>query len=124
MRTVDEWVGKDDDARPPPRVRIRIFERHSGICHLSGRKIRPGEKWEVEHVLAIALGGENRESNLAPALVAPHKAKTAQDRKQKARNDRVRKRHLGIRKPSKMAGSRDSKWKRKMNGQVVLRDAQ
>lgn len=77
----------------------------------------------MEHVWAIALGGENRESNMAPALVEPHKTKTAQDRKTKARNDRIRKRHLGIRKPSKMAGSRDSKWKRKMNGQVVLRDA-
>lgn len=123
MRSVDEWVGKDDDAMPPPRVRLRIFERHEGVCHISGRKIRTGEKWEVEHVLAIALGGENRESNLAPALVEPHKAKTAQDRRTKARNDKVRKRHLGIRKPSKMAGSRNSKWKRKLNGQVVLRDA-
>lgn len=123
MRSVDEWIGKTDDAMPPPRVRLRIFERHGGVCHLSGRKIRPGEKWEVEHVLAISLGGENRESNMAPALVGPHKAKTASDRKQKAHNDRIRKRHLGIRKPSKMAGSRDSKWKRKMNGQVVLRDA-
>lgn len=123
MRSVDEWIGKNDDAMPPERVRLRVFERHGGVCHLSGRKIRPGEKWEVEHVLAISLGGENRESNMAPALVAPHRIKTAQDRRTKARNDKVRKRHLGIRKPSKMAGSRDSKWKRKLNGQVVLRDA-
>lgn len=121
MRSVDEWIGKTDDAMPPPRVRLRIFERHEGVCHISGRKIRPGEKWHVEHVLALSLGGENRESNLAPALVEPHKAKTAQDRKTKARNDKVRKRHLGIRKPSKFACSRSSKWKKKLDGTVVAR---
>lgn len=123
MRSVDEWIGKTDDSRPPPRVQVRIFERHHGICHISGRKIRTGEKWEVEHILAISLGGENRESNMAPALVGPHKGKTAQDRKTKARNDKIRKNHLGVRAPSKMAGSRNSRFKKKLNGQVVLRDA-
>lgn len=59
----------------------------------------PGEKWELEHILALALGGEHRESNMAPALVAPHKVKTKADRRMKAKNDRVRKRHLGVKKP-------------------------
>lgn len=95
-RSVDEWIGKTDDTPVPARVRLRIFERDSGVCHLSGRKIRPGEKWELEHVKALSLGGEHRESNMAPALVAPHKVKTAADRCEKAKNDRVRKRHLGI----------------------------
>lgn len=121
MRSTDEWIGKDDDSRPPPRVVLRIFEKHNGVCHISGRKIRPGEKWEVEHIIAICNGGENRESNMAPALVEPHKVKTAQDRKTKARNDRIRKRHLGIRKKSQFACSRDSKWKRKVTGEVVAR---
>lgn len=26
-RAVDEWIGKTDDTRPPPRVLARIFER-------------------------------------------------------------------------------------------------
>jgi len=121
MRSVPEWIGKTDDAPVPPRVRARIFVRDDGVCHLSGRKIRPGEKWELEHILALSLGGEHRESNLAPALVEPHKVKTKADRRQKAKNDRVRKRHLGIRKPSKFACGRDSKWKKKLDGTVVAR---
>ena len=39
----------------------------------------------------------------------------------KAKVSRVRKKHLGIRKPSTFACSRNSKWKRKINGEVVAR---
>ena len=121
MRTVEEWRGKTDDSMPPPRVRLRIFQRANGVCYLSGRKIRPGERWDLEHMTALCLGGENRETNLAPALVAPHKAKTAVDRRIKAKNDRVAKRHAGIKKRSTFACSRDSKWKKKIDGTVVAR---
>lgn len=121
MRSVKEWIGKTDDTPAPPRVRLRVFERHHGVCYLSGRKIGPGEAWELEHIVALCNGGENRESNLAPALVAAHKVKTAADRKLKAKDDRVRKRHAGIKKPSKFACSRNSKFKKKIDGTVVLR---
>lgn len=121
MRAVEEWHGKTSDSAIPASVRLRVFSRYDGICYLSGRKIRAGDKWEIEHVLALSLGGEHRESNMAPALVAAHKIKTRTDRAIKAKNDRVRKRHLGLRKPSKFACSRDSKWKKKINGEVVAR---
>ena len=121
MRQVEEWVGKSDDAPIPPRVKLRIFERHGGVCHISGRKIRLGEKWQVEHIVALCNGGQHRESNLAPALVAPHKIKTKADRRMKAKNDRVRKRHLGIRAPSRFPGSRNSPFKKKLTGEVVRR---
>ena len=113
MRSVEEWIGKTDDSAIPPRVRLRVFEKYSGVCYLSGVKIRPGDKWEIEHVQALCNGGEHRESNMAPALVAAHKGKTAADRREKAKNDRVRKRHLGIKKPRSILG-----W-RKFNGEVV-----
>jgi len=121
MRAVEEWIAKHDDQAIPPRVKVRIFEKYNGHCYLSGVKIMPGDKWECEHKLALALGGQHRESNLAPALVAPHKIKTKADRRMKAKNDRVRKRHLGIRKPSRFPGSRDSAWKKKIDGTVVRR---
>lgn len=113
MRAVPEWIGKTPDTPAPPRVRLRVFERHNGICYLSGRKIGAGDKWQLEHPLAIINGGENRESNLAPALVEPHKFKTAEDVKQKAKNDRVRKKHLGIKKQRTIRA-----W-RKFNGEIV-----
>lgn len=95
-RSVDEWIGKTDDSMPPPRVRLRIFDAHGGVCHISQRKIRAGELWDLDHVLALCNGGENRESNLAPALRDRHREKTADDVKQRAKDDRVRAKHLGI----------------------------
>lgn len=98
-RSVDEWIGKNDDAMPPPRVRLRIFDAHGGVCHISKRKIRAGELWDLDHVIALCNGGENRESNLAPALRDKHREKTADDVKQRAKDDRVRAKHLGTYKP-------------------------
>ena len=122
-RSVDEWIGATPDTPAPPRVRLRVFERCGGRCHISGRKIMPGDKWELDHVKALVNGGENRESNLAPALSTEHKAKTAADVAQKSKDRRVRSKHIGIHRPkSIMPGSRASKWKKKLNGEVVRRD--
>ena len=98
-RDVPEWIGKTDDTPPPPRVKLRIFERCGGVCHISGRKIRPGDKFDYDHITALCNGGENRESNLAPAIREHHREKTADDVKQRAKDDRVRAKHLGIFKP-------------------------
>ncbi len=120
-RSTEEWIGKTDDSMPPPRVRLRIFERANGICHISGRKIRPGEKWEVEHVVAIILGGENRESNMAPALVAPHKEKTKAEMAVKSKIAAVRKKDLGITSPKQKIQSRGfQKKQRKHEGRAPL----
>jgi 5-methylcytosine-specific restriction protein A len=103
MRTANlkEWVGRTDDARVPPYVRLRVFEKYNGICYLSKIKIKIGDDWELEHIIALCNGGEHRESNFAPALVEPHKAKTRQDRATKAKNDSVRKKFLGIEGPKR-----------------------
>lgn len=122
-RATKEWIGKTADSRVPPRVRQRVFDRYGGICYLSGRLILPGEPWDLEHVIALILGGENRESNLRPALKDKHKAKTKVDVAAKAKSNTVRQKHLGIkkRKGPPMPGSRDSKWKRKMDGTIERR---
>lgn len=120
-RSTDEWIGKTDDAKIPPRVRLRVFERHGGICHISGRRIQAGEAWECDHIIALINGGEHRERNLAPALTAPHRSKTREDVAEKARTARKRQKYLGIRKPSRFACARNSIWKKKMDGSVVRR---
>ena len=123
-RDLDEWVGATDDSAPPPRVRLRVFEAHGGICHITGRKIRPGDAWDLDHVLALCNGGENRESNLAPAIREAHRAKTADDVKQRAKDDRVRKKHLGIWEPKgrPVPGSRRSNLRKHLDGSVSRRD--
>ena len=84
-RATKEWVGKTPDSKIPPRVRLRVFETHNGVCHLSQRKIAAGEPWDCDHKVALINGGEHRESNLAPALRDKHKAKTADDVAEKAK---------------------------------------
>jgi 5-methylcytosine-specific restriction protein A len=99
-RAVDEWIATHDDQRVPPRVRLRVFERENGICHISGRKIATGEAWELEHKVSLILGGEHRETNLFPALAAPHREKTSAEMQVKSKIAKVRKKHLGITKPA------------------------
>lgn len=125
-RSVPEWIGKTPDAAIPPRVRDRVFHAHNKRCHISGREIRPGDPWDMDHVIALCNwtgeGHGNRESNLAPALRDKHKNKTAEDVAEKAHVSRKRKTHAGIKaKRNIMPGSRDSKWKRRMNGTVEER---
>jgi len=95
-RNVKEWIGKTPDSKIPPRVRLRIFERHGGVCHLSQRKIAAGEPWDCDHIIALINGGEHRETNLAPALRDKHREKTAADVAEKATVARKAKANLGL----------------------------
>lgn len=101
MRSVDEWIGKNDDAAIPPRVRLRVFEKFGGICQLSNRKIMAGEAWDLDHIKALWRGGEHRESNLHPVLKQPHREKSAEEQSIQAKCDRIRKKHLGIREKAR-----------------------
>lgn len=101
-RAVPEWIGKTDDAKVPPRVRLRVFEREGGKCHLSGRKIMPGDLWDLDHGKALINGGQHRESNLFPALRDKHREKTREDVAEKSKVAAVRAKHLGIRPPSRI----------------------
>ena len=124
-RAVPEWIGKTPDSAIPARVRRRVFDRHRGICQITGRKIMPGDKWDCDHIRAICNGGQNREFNLQPAILKAHRAKTREDVKQKAVSDRIRKKHLGIRTTKRpMLGSRDhpSGLKKRLDGTVVPRN--
>lgn len=106
MRTVPEWIGSSPDAKVPPRVKLRIFERAGGRCHISGRLIRAGEKWELEHIVAICNGGAHSENNLAPALAVPHRKKTREDVAEKAVTYRKRAKHIGIKSTRRKIASR------------------
>ena len=112
-RSTPEWIAKHDDEKIPPRVRLRVFEGHKGICWLSGRRIQAGEAWECDHIVALVNGGEHRESNLAPALSAPHKAKTKLDVAEKSRVTRKRQKFLGIKRPRTIRS-----WRR-FDGSIV-----
>ena len=80
--------------------RAELFLAHGGVCHLCKTRIKPehGETWEVEHVLALEISGRDGIENLRPAHIACHKIKTASDRKMIAKSNRIRARHLGVKK--------------------------
>ena len=120
-RTIAEWIGATDDSAIPPRVKIRVFERAGGCCLLCTLEIRGKLRPAYDHCIALINGGENRERNLQLLCVPCHSQKTAGDIAEKSITARKRAKHLGIKKPSRFPGSKDSGWKRKMNGEVVRR---
>jgi 5-methylcytosine-specific restriction endonuclease McrA len=95
--------------------RERIFDAAGGLCHICGGKIS-GKAWDVEHIRALGLLGEDDDANMAPAHKACHAPKTKDDTARIAKAKRQRARHIGIKKRSWQ-----SKWKRKVDGTTVLR---
>lgn len=114
-RELPIWRGKTDDEMPPPRVRLRIFQAHGGRCYRSGRLIRAGDKWALDHVLAIINGGKNDELNLAPILDDSHKEKTAEDMAIKSKTYRMAAKNNGTwpksKRPLKSRGFEPSRHK-------------
>ena len=100
------------------KERLRLFNLHGGICHLCNGKIDGVcEAWEIEHPTALSMGGADDDANMKPAHVHCHRPKTADDLGRLAKAKRCEARYLGAR-PRKPL----SKWKRKVSGEVVLRE--
>jgi len=86
--------------------KLDLWNAHKGKCHRCGLPIDAvhGEKWEVGHVLALGTGGEDVISNMAPE----HVHCNATDAREHttplaAKIKRIGKRHIGIKKPSRLA---------------------
>jgi 5-methylcytosine-specific restriction endonuclease McrA len=120
-RSVLEWIGKTPDTPVPDRVVLRILLRQERRCALTGVPLVKGE-WTCDHIIPLADGGENRESNLHLIAKAPDKLKTSEEAKSRAKVRRIIKKSAGITKPKKpFPGSRGSKYKRTLNRGTVLR---
>jgi 5-methylcytosine-specific restriction enzyme A len=122
-RDVPEWIGRDDNEPVPLRVKIRVLLRGDRLCANCRKVIRPGDESICDHIVAIINGGPNREANLQTLCVECNKTKTGNDVAIKAKTYRTIATHYGIResKYPPLLGSKRSKWKRKMNGQIVPR---
>lgn len=106
-----------------PLQRLAIFERDKGVCHICCEKIDgTKEAWELEHKVPFALTRDDSDENLAPAHVSCHRKKTREDKAQIAKANRVRAKHNGAGSPkAPLPGGRNSKFKKKIGGGVVLR---
>jgi 5-methylcytosine-specific restriction protein A len=89
-------------------LRLRVWAAHEGKCHICGLRIHAerGEKWDVEHVKPLWLGGEDAESNMAPAHKDCHAPKTAGEATTRAKVKRIEARHLGANRPKGKIASR------------------
>ena len=102
-------------------------ERSEGLCEgilPSGERCRAevAHKKHFDHIIPAALGGDNSLTNCAVLCLPCHGAKTQKiDVPMIAKAKRVADKHRGIRKRSRFPGSRDSKFKKKVSGEVVLR---
>jgi 5-methylcytosine-specific restriction protein A len=96
-------------------MRTRIFDSTKGVCCICHTKIdaERGAKWIVEHEKPLWMGGADDETNMGPAHQSCAIAKTVSEAPVKAKGDRIRASHLGIRKPRSIRG-----W-RKFNGDIV-----
>lgn len=103
--------------------KLGIFQDHLGICHICGARIDGvREPWHLDHIIPLALGGEDTEANLAPVHAKCHATKTKGDVKTIAKAKRVHAKHHGAREAkSPLPGGRRSRWKRKITGEVVER---
>jgi 5-methylcytosine-specific restriction endonuclease McrA len=89
-------------------MRLRIWAAHSGTCHLCQLPIHAsrGEGWHVEHVKPLWLGGEDKESNMAPAHVDCHAPKTKEEATVRAKSNRQKARDIGAVTPKAKIASR------------------
>ncbi len=119
-RSVPEWIGKTHDTQIPPRVKLRIFERYFGKCCGCGLKVvgRPA----YDHHIALANGGENRESNIRLLCERCHGDKTKTDVHIKATIQKKKKKRLKLGRSRPIPGSKGSGYRKKLDGTVIKVD--
>lgn len=113
-------VGTTHRGSMPQSRRLRIWEAHRGVCCLCGQKIDGvRQRWIVEHIRPLELGGEDSDTNCAPAHEYCAIEKTKIDHVMAAKAKRVKARHLGLAKTTSrpFPGSRASGWKHRMSGE-------
>ncbi len=113
---------KPEKRKPLTKLqRAKMFLDHNGTCVICGRPILHTEPWIDEHVRALELLGTNGMNNRGPAHVACARKKTDEEAPMMAKAKRQQANYLGAKKEATMPGSRNSKWKKKMNGTVERR---
>jgi 5-methylcytosine-specific restriction endonuclease McrA len=107
---------------PPRSVFDRLWLKQDGKDAITGVPFTSKDRVIRDHIIALADGGENRESNLQLITEETHKPKTVAENIKRARSRRIHERDRGyVRKKSSFKTNRDGPLKRKMDGTLVNR---
>ncbi len=101
--------------------KARLFLDRGGRCHRCHRKIRPGEIWYDEHLIALENGGTNAWDNRDVTCAWCFPQKNAEDHAKAAKSRHVATAHVvptihRQKKGRPLPGSRKSDWKHRMDG--------
>lgn len=103
------------------RTKLEAFTRCQGKCEGCGAILRPG-RFDYDHDKPAAFGGSAKIENCRVLCAACHSSKTFRDDIPRiAKSNRIRKREAGLKKRSTFACSKDSKFKKRIDGSVVRR---
>lgn len=118
-----EDVGTTARRKLTPHLRLKVWERTGGVCVLCDRAIDGvRERWIVEHIRALELGGADDLPNMGPAHEACAFGKTQEDHRRAAHAKRQKIRHLGAEVSTRpLPYGKASPWKRTLSGKVVPR---
>lgn len=107
MPLVREDIGTTTRLRMTDTRALKAWENTKGFCVTCGLKIDgTKQRWFVEHIRALELGGKDEDSNLGPAHYDTCKAvKDADDHARAAKAKRNKRAELGIRQPSRLRGA-------------------
>ena len=122
-RAVPEWRGRRPESMPGNIVLLRLYARQNGLCACGCNKVMNFERDQIDcdHKVALIDGGENVESNLQLILRPHHRVKTSAEATARSEERRHKaKAFAHLKKPS-FSTNRNAKFKKKINGEVVLR---
>lgn len=104
-------------------VKIAAFERCKGHCECGcGVKIIAGDGPEYDHIIEVALGGDNSLENCQVLRARCHGKKTEARRPSLDKARRVYENTIKARSKSRpLAGSKASGWKKKFDGTAERR---
>jgi hypothetical protein len=108
-------LGTTRRERLSPRVRLAIWERARGNCVLCERRINGvRERWIIEHIWALELGGLDEPDNMGPAHETCGRTKPREDHRRAAKAKRQKLRHLGADQAKRpLPRGRRSRWKKR-----------
>ena len=117
-------VGTTQRRKLTSRQRLSIWERARGICVLCDQAIDGvRERWIIEHIRALELGGSDEPDNMGPAHETCGRSKTRDDHRRAAKAKRQKIHHLGAAHSKRpMPCGRQSRWKKRLDGTIVPRE--